>query len=133
MAHRCHLPDGEGGVALVAEHLGHRGGVVGDVAAHVGVAAVEVGDRAHPDGVVVAPGQQRGPGGRAQGGHVEVGVAQPAGGQPVDVRGGEVGAVAAEVGEAGVVEQDDHHVGSALARVRRGGPPRGATPPGCGR
>ncbi len=117
------LAHGEGGVALVPQHLGHGGGVVGDVAAHVGIAAVEVGERAHPHGVVVPPGEQRGPGGGAQRGHVEVGVAQPAGGQAVDVGGGQVGAVAAEVGEAGVVEEDDHHVGGALARVRRGGPP----------
>ena len=82
LAHR------ERGVPLVTEDLGHRRGVMGDVPAHVGVAAVEVGDGAHADGVVVAAGEQRGPGGRAQRGDVEVGVAQPVGRQGVDVGGG---------------------------------------------
>src|ERR1700676_165515 len=54
---------------------------------------------------------------------MEVGVPQPVGGQPVDVRSGEVGPVTAEVGEAGVIEEHDDHVGSVLARVLRGGPP----------
>ena len=57
------LADGEGGIPLVSEHLGHGGGVVGDVAAHVRVAAVEVGDRSHTHRVVVATCQQRRPGG----------------------------------------------------------------------
>ena len=126
------LAHGEGGVPLVAQHLGHGGGVVGDVAAHVRVAAVEVGDRAHPDGVVVPAGEQRGPGGRAQGGDVEVGVAEPLRGQTVDVRGGQLGAVAAEVGEAGVVEEDEDHVGRVLAGVGRGRPPRGRLGLGAG-
>ncbi len=118
------LAEGEGGVALLSEHLGHGGGVVGDVAPHVGVAAVEVGEGPHPDGVVVPAGEQRRPGRGAQGGDVEVRVAQTSRGQTVDVRRGELGSVAAEVGEAGVVEQDDHDVRCRVARMRGGGPPR---------
>ena len=116
----------EGGVALVAEDLGHGRGMVGDVPAHVRIAAVEVGDGPHPDGVVVAPGEQGGPGGRAQRGHVEVRVPEPAVGQGVDVRGGEVRSVAPEMGEAGVVQEDHHDVrgtGSGMGwdRPGRGG------------
>ena len=117
------LAHGERGVALVTQHLGHGGGVVGDLPAHVGVAAVEVGDGAHAHGVVVAARQQRGAGGRAQRRDVEVGVADAVGRQGVDVGCGELGAVAAEVGEPGVVEQDDDHVRGIGARVRRDGPP----------
>ena len=106
--------------------------MVGDVAAHVGVAAVEVGDGAHPHGVVVPAGEQRGPGRRAQRGDVEIGVAQPLRGQTVDVRRGQLGAVAAEVGEPGVVEEDEHHVGRVLAGVGRGRPPRGRFGLGAG-
>jgi hypothetical protein len=73
----------------------------------------------HADRVVVASGEQRRPGRRAQRGDVEVGELQAAGGEGVDVRGVDVGAVAAELGEAGVVEQDDHHVGRVGAGVRR--------------
>ena len=122
------LAHGEGGVPLVAQHLGHGGGVVGDVTPHVRVAGVEVGDGPHPHGVVVPAGEQGRPGGGAQRGDVEVGVPEPAGGQGVDVGGGQVRAEAAEVGEAGVVEEDDHHVRGVLARVGGLGPPR----PGLG-
>ena len=72
---------------------------------------------AHADGVVVAAGEQRRAGRRAQRRDVEVRVPQPAGGEAVDVRGVDGRAVAAEVGEAGVVEQDHHDV----RRTVRGG------------
>ncbi len=118
------LADREGRVALVAEHLGHGGGVVGDVAPHVRVAAREVGDRAHPHLVVVAPGQQRRSGGGAHRGDVEVRVLEAAGGEAVDVRRLDVGAVAAEVAVAEVVDEDHDHVRGVVARMRRRRPPR---------
>ncbi len=126
------LADRERGVALVTEYLGHGGGVVRDLPAHVGVAAVEVGDGAHPDRVVVASGEQGGPGGGAQRGDVEVRIAEAAVGQGVDAGGGEVRAEASEVGEAGVVEQDHHHVGCAGSRVGRHRPRRGGLGLGAG-
>jgi hypothetical protein len=55
---------------------------------------------------------------------VEVRIAESTGGEPVDVGSLEIGAVAAELSEAQVIEEDDHHVGSPLARVRGFGPPR---------
>ena len=66
-----------------------------------------------PDGVVVAPGEERGPGRRAQRGHVEAVEGCAAGGQRVHVRGPDVGAEGAQVAEAGVVEHDDDDVGRA--------------------
>ncbi len=42
-----------------------------------------LGDATHVHGVVVATGQQRGPGRRAERGRVEAGVAQPTGGEPL--------------------------------------------------
>ena len=64
LLHRREVPfaDGEGCVALVVEHLGEGCGVVGDVSGHVGEAGVEVRHGPHPDGVVVASGEQGGPG-----------------------------------------------------------------------
>ncbi len=117
------LAEGEGGVPGVAQHLGHRGGVVRQVPAHVRVAAVEVRHGAHADRVVVAPRQERRPRRRAERRDVEVREAQPARGQPVDVRRVDVGPEAPEVGVAQVVEQDDHHVRGVLARMRRRRPP----------
>jgi hypothetical protein len=57
--------------------------------------------------------------GEHSGRDVEVGELQAAGGEGVDVGGVDVGAVAAELGEAGVVEEDDHHVGGVVAGVGR--------------
>ena len=124
--HRGQMPfaHGEGGIALVVEDLGHGGGVTGDVAGHVGEAGVEVAHRPHADGVVVATGEQRGPGGGTQRGDVEVGVAEPVGGEGVDVGRVDVGSVAAELGEPEVVEEDHDHVRGLVAGVGWFGEPR---------
>ncbi len=91
------LAERERGVALVAQHLGQRRGMQRHLASHVGEAGVEVGERAHPDLVVVAPGEQCGASRGAERRDVEVGVAQPTRRQRVDVRGGDLRAVAAEM------------------------------------
>ena len=75
------------------------------------------------------PVRRQAPRRRAQGGGVEVRVAQAAGGQPVDVGGVDVGPVATEVGEAGVVEHDDHDVGGAAGWAAGRFPVRGSTRP----
>ena len=49
---------------------------------------------------------------------MEVVVAEPAGGERVDGGRGDVGAEAAELPEAEVVEHDQHHVGGVGAGVR---------------
>ena len=119
--HRGEVPlaDAERGVARLAQHLGDRGGVVADVAELVRESGAEVRHGTHPDGVLRAPGQQRRSGRRAQRRHVEVRELQAVGGERVDVRRVDVGAVAAELGEPGVVEQHQHDVGRVGAGVWR--------------
>ena len=110
-------------VAVRAQQLGECRDVGVDLAAVAGEPAVEVGEAAHADRVVVASRQQRRPRRRAHRGRVESGVPEPLGGEPVDRRCGDLGAVAAEVGEPDVVEHHEQHVG-ALRRHRRRRPPR---------
>ena len=106
--HRGEVPlaHGEGGHAPVLQELRDGRGAVGYGAPAVGVRARPVRDRAHADGVVVAPGEEAGARGRAEGGGVVVGVAQTVRGEPVHVWRVDRGAVAAELGEANVVEDD---------------------------
>ncbi len=110
-------------VAVRPQELGEGRDVGGDLAAVAGEPAVEVGEAAHADRVVVAARQQCRPRRRAHRGRVEPGVAEPLGGEPVDGRRGDLGAVATEVGEPDVVEHDEQHVG-ALRWRRRRRPPR---------
>ena len=71
---------------------------------------------------MVAPGEQAGAGGRAQRGGVEVGEPDALGGEAVDDGRVDVGPVAAELGEADVVEHDEDDVGRARrAAWGRGG------------
>src|SRR5947207_12413493 len=71
-----------------------------------------------------AAGEDAGAGRRAQRGGVEVGVAEAAAGEGVEVRRVDVGAVTAELGEAHVVEHHEDDVGRAGRRPRLLGPPR---------
>ncbi len=100
------LADVQGRVARVAQHLGDRGRRRRDAAAGGGEPGVPLGHHRHADAVVVAAGQQAGPGGRAERRRVEPRVAQATGRQAVDRGRVDLGAVAAEVGEADVVEHD---------------------------
>ena len=123
--HRREVPLAGGirGVAVAAQQFGDGGCPRGDAAAHVRVAGVPIRDATHADRVVVAARQQASPRGGAQRRGVEAGVAQAAGGEAVDVRGLQRAAVAVEVRETGVVEDDHHHVGAAES-ARRFRPPR---------
>ena len=114
------LAEGEGGKALLAQHFRQGGGVTGDSPPLVGVAVVaESGDRRDADGVVVASRQQRCPGGRTQRRHVEVAVAQSVVGERVHVGRMDRRAVAAEVAETGVVQEDHDNVGGVAPRRGR--------------
>ena len=119
------LADGHGAPAGVPQDAGQHGGRRGDAGGVAGKPHGHVGQKPHAHRVVVAPGQKGGPGGRAQGGHVEAVVRQSARGQPVDVGGGDVGPEAAKLGEPGVVQQDDQHVGRPLGGSGQLGRPRG--------
>ncbi len=112
------LADAERGVAVVREHLRHRGRIVGDMPQHVGEPGAKVGNRPHADRVGRAAGQERRASGRAQRCGVEVGELQSPGRQRIDVGGIDVGPVATELGVAGVVEQHDHNVGRRVVGRR---------------
>ena len=114
-----------GAVAVGPQHLGDRARAPRDLPAVAGEPAVEVGETTDPHAVVVAARQQRGPGRRAHRGGVEARVTQAAGGEPVDGGRRRVAAVAAEVGEAHVVEEDQQDVGGAVPRSGRIRPVRG--------
>ncbi len=60
------LADGHRRVAGVAQQPGERGGRLGQAGVVAGEGQRDVGQEAHPDGVVVAPGEERCPGRRAQ-------------------------------------------------------------------
>ncbi len=124
--HRRQVPlaDDEGRIAVRPQHLRDRAGALRHRAGAVRKAGVPVGEPAHADRVMVAPGQQRRPRRRAQRRGVEVRVAQAAGGQPIDVRRLDRGAVTAEMREAEIVEQHHQHIRRPLPRPRIVRPPR---------
>jgi len=111
------LPDREGVVAGVAQQARDGGRGAREVGGVAGELHRHLGHEAHADRVVVAPGEQAGPGRRAEGGDVEPLVAQTARREPVDVGRGDVGPEAAQLCEAGVVEQDHQNVRSRRRRV----------------
>ena len=122
------LADAVGRPAALAQQLGQGRCVGADLARLVArEAGVVVRQPAAADRMRILAGQQRGTRRRAHRHGRVAGEAQAARGECIDVRGPDLAAVAAEVGEAQVVEQDHHDVGRAL-----GG--RGArTPPWRGR
>jgi len=62
--------------------------------------------------VRVEPGEERGPGGAASGGVVELGEADAVAGEGIEVWRVDFASVATDVGEADVVAEDDEDVGS---------------------
>ena len=115
---------GVGGVAAGPKDLGEEPVLTRRPAPVTGKAHGEIGDPSHAAAVMVAPGQQTGPGGRAERGGVKVGEPDALRGDAVDDGGRDVRAVAAQLREAHVVEDDQHHVRRTL---RWGGyrrPPR---------
>ncbi len=111
------LPDHHRGVArLVPEDLRDRRRVGAELHRVAREPRVEVGDRAEPGPVGLEPGEQRGPGRRAQRRGVEVRGADPARRERVEVWGVDLRAVATEVGEPEVV--GEHHDDVRRARGR---------------
>ena len=99
-------------VAIQAENFGQRRDRARLDAGVAGKRRRDLGDAAHVVHVMVAPGQQGGACGRAQGSGVELIVEQPSDGQALE--GGHVDRAAgcARLTESYVVEQDDQHIGS---------------------
>ena len=112
------LAEGGGAVAVVPEDPRQRRAVAWQRRRVAREPARELADRAEPDGVVVAPGQQRRPRRRAQRGDVEAVVAHAALGDPGVVRRLDRAAERARVPEAGVVDEHQQHVRRALGRRR---------------
>ena len=118
------LADHVGVVAVLEQHLGEHAVLERHDAVVAGVAGGELGDAGHAVAVVVAPGDDAGAARRAQRRGVHVVVAQAVGGERVEVRRLDRAAVAAEVAEAGVVQDDEEHVGGALLGAHRRRPRR---------
>ncbi len=117
-----------GRVVPLADHVGRpaartqdfreRGRVARHLARAVaGVARVVERQPAAPDGVRILSRQQRGAGGRAHGHRRVVPETHAARGHAVDGRRADLGAEAAEVGEAQVVEEDHDDVGRTRRRT----------------
>ena len=117
--HQMPLADHVGVVAVLLQHLGQEPVLERDVAVITRVAGGEFGDRGHPVGVVVAAGDDAGARRRAQRRGVHAVVAQTAGRERVQMRGGDRTPVAAELTEPGVVQNDEQDVGGPGDRPDR--------------
>ena len=106
-------------VAVQLQRLGQRGGRVGADRVVARRRGGDLGDAAHADGVVVAAGQQRLAGRRAQRRGVEAVEAQAAGGESLGRRAADRAAERARGGEADVVDEHDQHVRRAARWPQR--------------
>ena len=111
-------------VAVVEQHAADGGLVLADDAVVAGEAGRLLGDHAEAGRVVVAPGDQRGARRRAQRGREHAVVAQAFAGEAVHRRRRDHAAEGAGHAEAGVVGDDQEHVGRALGRHHARRPPR---------
>ena len=118
------LADAVGGVALLQQHFGQKPVLERDRAIAAGIAGRSFGDAGHRIGVMIAAGQHAGPRGRTERRGMHVGEEQAVLGQPVDVGRVDRRAVAAELSEAGVVDDDEKDVRRAFPGAERGRPRR---------
>ena len=114
----CEMPfsDDGGAVTVVPQDPRKRRAVTWQCRRVPGEAASELPDGAEAHRVIVPSGQQRGPGRRAQSGHMEAVVAKA----PVS-QTSEVGRLyrppeCTRIPKAGVVDQNEEHIGSARRR-----------------
>ncbi len=113
------LAETGGAVAVALERPDERSTVFGNRGRVARERARQLADRPEPHRVVVAPGQHRGPGGRAQRGDVEAVVRKPLFADPGHVRRRHRAAERRRVTETRVVDQDHEDVGRALRCRRR--------------
>ncbi|MNZ94950.1 hypothetical protein D3C78_1140720 [compost metagenome] len=104
------LADLRGGVAVLPEDFGDGAGAPRQDAGVAVVADAQFRDHAEVGLVLVAPGEQRGAGRRAQRAGVEAIETHAVGGQPVQAWRSHPAAEDVELAEADVVEQDHQHV-----------------------
>ena len=117
------LAEPRGRVAVVEQDAPDGGLVLADDAVVAGETGGLLGDHAEADRVVVAPGDQRGARRRAQRGGEDAVVAQAVVGDAVHGRCRDDAAEGARHAEAGVVGDDQQHVGRALGRHDARRPP----------
>ena len=122
LAARRHVPLAEpaGDVAVLLEDAREGGAAARARPGVAGERAGELGDGAHADAVVVAAGQHRGPRRRADGGDVEPVVGEPHLPHAGEVRGRDAAAEGVGAAEAGVVDEDEQHVGRVFRRLGSG-------------
>ncbi len=114
------LADAEGRVPLLTQDVRCGGGVLRELTAVRGEVRGQVREHPHADAMVVATRQQAGPRRRAHRSGVEVRQPDTPSGEPVEVGGVQIRAVATEVGEAEIVEHDHQDVrGTGIERHRR--------------
>ncbi len=123
------LADGIGGIALLAQYLREEAVLAGRPAPVAGVPHGEVGHAPHAAAMMIAPRQQARTRGGAEGGGVKVRQTQARGGQGVDRRRGDGGAVATELGEPHVIEHDKHDIRRPGRRGHLRRPPWLRVPP----
>ena len=112
------LAEGGGAVAVVAQDPRQRRAVAGQRGGVARVPARELADRAEADRVAIASGQQRCPGGRADGRDMEAVVAHAALGDARVVRRLDGAAEGARIAEAGVIDEHEQDVRRAVGRRR---------------
>ena len=106
--------------AGIAQYLGDGRRFVRQVAPIAGIARVHVGQPAHPRRMVVEPGQEGRACRAAHGGGAEVRIAKPARRQRIDVGRRDFRTVAAEIGEAHIIQDDRHHIRRARLPILLG-------------
>ena len=127
------LADHVRAVAVLEQHLGEHPVLERHDPVVAGVAGGELGDAGHAVAVVVAAGDDAGAARRAERRRVHVVEAQAVRRERVEVRRRDRAAVAAEVTEPGVVEDDEEDVRGALAGPRRAPATPGSIRRPCGR
>ena len=111
------LADGGGHIAVLLQDPRERRAVAGDGGVVAGERARELGDEAEADSVLVASREHRRPRWRAHRGDVEAVVAQSLVGHAREVRRVDRASERARVAKAGIVDQHEQHVRSALRRL----------------
>ncbi|MNZ90301.1 hypothetical protein D3C78_1092590 [compost metagenome] len=110
------LADLRGGVAVLPEDLGDGAGALRQDTGITVITDAKLGDHPEVGLVLVAPGEQRGAGRRAQRGGVETVEAHAIGGELVQARRRHSAAECVELAETDIVEQDHQHVRCAFRR-----------------
>ena len=111
------LAEGGGRIAVEAQHFCERRDRVRPLSSIAGKGGGDLGDGAHVVHMMVAPGEQRDAGRRAERGGVELVVAQAVVGERLDGRHMDRTAEGARLAEAHVVEEHDEHVRRAFRRL----------------